>query len=105
MPDVVNIHEAKTHLSRLLERVQRGATITIAKAGTPVAQLVPVGRPAVRRVREPAVLPVAGHAELRARLVRFLEQEVWPLVPAAERGRTVSRDEEDATLGYGPDGA
>ena len=37
--DTVNIHEAKTHLSRLLERVERGETITIARAGTPVAVL------------------------------------------------------------------
>jgi prevent-host-death family protein len=40
---VVNIHEAKTHLSRLLQRVAGGEEITIAKAGTPVARLVPVG--------------------------------------------------------------
>jgi prevent-host-death family protein len=39
----VNVHEAKTHLSRLLARVQAGETITIAKAGKPVAKLVPVG--------------------------------------------------------------
>jgi prevent-host-death family protein len=38
----VNIHEAKTHLSRLLERVAMGEEIVIAKAGTPVAKLVPV---------------------------------------------------------------
>jgi len=37
----VNIHEAKTHLSRLLERVARGEEITIAKAGKPIAKLVP----------------------------------------------------------------
>ncbi|MGH9530245.1 MAG: type II toxin-antitoxin system Phd/YefM family antitoxin [Terriglobales bacterium] len=37
----VNIHEAKTHLSRLLERVALGEEVTIAKAGTPVAKLVP----------------------------------------------------------------
>lgn len=37
----VNVHEAKTHLSRLLERVQAGEEITIAKAGVPVARLVP----------------------------------------------------------------
>jgi prevent-host-death family protein len=36
----VNIHEAKTHLSRLLERVARGEEVIIAKAGTPVAKLV-----------------------------------------------------------------
>lgn len=38
---VVNIHEAKTHLSRLLERVSAGEEIVIAKAGRPVAKLIP----------------------------------------------------------------
>ncbi len=38
----VNIHEAKTHLSRLLERVAMGEEVVIAKAGTPVAKLVPL---------------------------------------------------------------
>jgi prevent-host-death family protein len=37
----VNIHEAKTHLSKLLERVSLGEEVIIAKAGTPVAKLVP----------------------------------------------------------------
>jgi prevent-host-death family protein len=38
----VNIHEAKTHLSRLLARVQQGEEIVIAKAGKPVAKLVKI---------------------------------------------------------------
>jgi prevent-host-death family protein len=38
----VNIHEAKTHLSRLLERVAQGEEITIARSGLAVAKLVPV---------------------------------------------------------------
>ena len=38
----VNVHEAKTHLSRLLERVALGEEIIIAKAGKPVAKLVAV---------------------------------------------------------------
>src|ERR1700730_1776830 len=38
----VNIHEAKTHLSRLLDRVAIGEEVIIAKAGTPVAKLVPI---------------------------------------------------------------
>lgn len=46
--DVVNVHEAKTHLSRLLERVERGDEIVIARAGSPVARLVPV-EPMTRR--------------------------------------------------------
>jgi prevent-host-death family protein len=38
----VNIHEAKTHLSQLVEEAARGDEIIIAKAGRPVARLVPV---------------------------------------------------------------
>lgn len=41
----VNVHEAKTHLSRLLERVAAGEEVVIAKAGVPVARLVPVVLP------------------------------------------------------------
>jgi prevent-host-death family protein len=37
----VNIHEAKTHLSRLLERVAAGERVVISRSGTPVADLVP----------------------------------------------------------------
>lgn len=38
----VNIHKAKTHLSKLLQKVQLGEEVVIAKAGTPVAKLVPI---------------------------------------------------------------
>ena len=41
----VNIHEAKTHLSRLLRRVAEGEEITIARAGVPVAKVIAVGSP------------------------------------------------------------
>jgi prevent-host-death family protein len=45
----VNVHEAKTHLSQLLARVQQGEEIIIAKADVPIARLVPIGnRPAAR---------------------------------------------------------
>jgi prevent-host-death family protein len=44
---VVNVHAAKTHLSRLLCRVERGESITIARAGKPVAVISPV--PATKR--------------------------------------------------------
>ncbi len=37
----VNIHEAKTHLSRLLEQVAAGERVVISKAGKPIAELVP----------------------------------------------------------------
>ena len=38
----VNVHAAKTHLSRLLERVAAGEEVVIARAGRPVARLVPI---------------------------------------------------------------
>lgn len=41
MPGTLNIHEAKTQLSRLLEEVASGREFVIAKAGKPVARLVP----------------------------------------------------------------
>ncbi len=50
MPMRVNIHEAKTHLSKLLARVAGGEEVIIAKAGRPVARLVPVGDRPTRRV-------------------------------------------------------
>ncbi len=39
---IVNIHEAKTHLSRLLERAAAGEEIVIARAGKPLARLMPL---------------------------------------------------------------
>ena len=38
----INVHAAKTHFSRLLERVEQGEEVVIARAGKPVARLVPV---------------------------------------------------------------
>lgn len=42
MPKQVNMHEAKTHLSRLVERAARGEEIVIARSGRPVARLAPL---------------------------------------------------------------
>ena len=46
----VNVHEAKTHLSRLLARVAGGEEIVIARGGTPVAKLTAVAPGRARRV-------------------------------------------------------
>ena len=48
MAKTVNIHEAKTHLSRLIEEVKEGAEIILAKAGKPCAKLVPLRAPEER---------------------------------------------------------
>ncbi len=46
----VNIHEAKTHLSRILTRVVAGEEVVISKAGKPLARLIPFHKPAKKRV-------------------------------------------------------
>ncbi len=46
----------------------------------------------------------AGKAGRRQSLMAYLEQNVWPMVPAGELGRVMSREEEDRILGYGPEG-
>jgi prevent-host-death family protein len=46
MPDtMVNVHEAKTHFSKLLARVEKGERIVVARDGKPVAKLVPAELP------------------------------------------------------------
>ena len=51
----INIHEAKTHLSRLVKEAAQGKEIIIAIAGKPIAKLVPLS-PAVHRKRKPGKL-------------------------------------------------
>ena len=46
----MNVHSAKTHLSRLLDQVEGGEEIVIARAGKPVARLLPMEAPAGKRV-------------------------------------------------------
>ena len=46
----VNVHEAKTHLSRLLARVAGGEEVLISKSGKPVARLIPYRTPDLPRV-------------------------------------------------------
>lgn len=47
---IYNIHEAKTHFSKLLERVLNGEEVIIAKAGKPVARILPVVTEVTQRV-------------------------------------------------------
>ena len=55
-----NMHDAKTHLSRIIERVERGEEVIIDRAGVPVAKVVPL----VRRVTRTAVGSLAGQVNL-----------------------------------------
>lgn len=55
-----NIHDAKTNLSRIIERVERGEEVLIDRAGTPVAKVVPL----VRRANRTAIGSLAGQVDL-----------------------------------------
>jgi prevent-host-death family protein len=56
----INIHEAKTHLSRLLEQVAAGEPFIIAKAGKPMAKVVPLDAPARTEIRRPGFMKGQG---------------------------------------------
>ena len=64
----VNVHEAKTHLSKLLARAAAGERIVIARAGRPIAILGPIDQPAARK---PGRDRVVIHADFDAPLVEF----------------------------------
>ena len=73
----VNVHEAKTHLSRLLARVAKGETVLIARAGKPVARLSPVtetqGRRTLGRDRGLFTVPDDFDAPLPADVIEAFE--------------------------------
>jgi prevent-host-death family protein len=78
----VNLYEAKTHLSRLVEDAAKGDEIVIAKNDQPLARLVPLAKS--RR---------AGKRKLGASRHRFVE-----VVPRPEADAEIERDFEDSTL-------
>jgi prevent-host-death family protein len=49
--DTINIHEAKTHLSRLVDRAAKGEGFIIAKAGKPLVKVMPLDAPSGAQVR------------------------------------------------------
>jgi prevent-host-death family protein len=65
MMETVGSYRAKTHLPRLLERVQHGETVTITRHGKPIARLVPA---------EPTAAPPSV-VEIIAAMKRFQEEE------------------------------
>lgn len=62
MAVTVNIHEAKTHLSRLVEQAAKGREFVIAKAGKPMVRVVPLEAPPTLRV----LGFLAGKGEVKA---------------------------------------
>jgi len=59
--------------------------------------------PGANRAQGPSPIE-GGRLNRKESLLQFLEREVWPHVPPGELGRTLTREEEDDILGFGPDG-
>ena len=78
MPSTVNIHEAKTRLSQLLQQVERGEEVTIARAGKPVARLVAVKASGKRKL---------GMLEGKSKLPAWLDEPTSEeIIALFERG-------------------
>jgi prevent-host-death family protein len=80
---MINVHEAKTHLSRLLARVEAGERIVIARAGRPVAVLSPVE---ARLRRRPGRERIVIHDDFDAPMEEFDPDFAHPGDPLAGRG-------------------
>lgn len=76
---IINIHQAKTHLSRLVEEVAAGKELVIGKAGKPLAKLVPVMR------RKPVRKP--GFLKGKIRISRDFDKALPEALAAAFEGR------------------
>jgi len=79
-PTQINIHEAKTHLSRLVDQVAEGAEIVIAKAGKPMARLVPLE--SAPKARKP------GYLKGRIRIAADFDAPLPPELLDAFEGRS-----------------
>jgi prevent-host-death family protein len=84
MGTTVNIHEAKTHLSRLLRRVEAGEEITIARAGKPVAKLTPARERPPNRVPGMDKGKVIIHADFDDPIPEFDPDYMHPEDPMRE---------------------
>lgn len=72
--DTVNIHHAKTHLSRLVERAAKGESFVIAKAGKPLVKVVPLNAPEAAQVKRVGFL--SGQVRVPADFDRMGEEAI-----------------------------
>lgn len=80
--ETVNMHQAKTHLSRLIERVAKGGSFVIAKAGRPVAKIVPLDEAEVRPARRLGFM--VGQFRVPPDFDRMGEEEIGTLFGTGE---------------------
>jgi len=78
----VNIHEAKTHLSKLVDEAAKGEPFVIAKAGKPLVKVTPLGAPEPQRMHRTGFL--AGQITVPADFDRMGEDEIARLFGESE---------------------
>jgi prevent-host-death family protein len=78
----VNIHEAKTHLSRLVDQAARGESFVIAKAGKPLVKVVPLSAPSAGQAKRLGFL--VGQITVPDDFDRMGAQEIESLFGGAE---------------------
>lgn len=78
----VNIHEAKTQLSRLVDQAAKGEPFIIAKAGKPMVKVIPLGAPEVAQMKRVGVL--AGHIRVPDDFDRMGAAEIEQLFGASK---------------------
>lgn len=84
MSKTVNLYEAKTHLSRLVEEAAKGGEIIIAKSGKPLARLVALSRPVKLKKRKLGLsklrlVEVGSREEADAEVAKLFEDsKLWP---------------------------
>jgi prevent-host-death family protein len=83
--EIVNVHAAKTHLSRLLERAEAGEEVVIGRAGKPIAKLVPYRAERPKRVfgaLRGQIRVIGDFHDLDAEIEREFEESIArPLEP------------------------
>lgn len=72
--ETVNIHQAKTHLSRLIDRVASGGSFVIAKAGKPIAKVIPLVTPETKKAKRLGFM--AGQLRVPTDFDRMGEKEI-----------------------------
>jgi prevent-host-death family protein len=72
--NTVNIHEAKTHLSKLVEKAAQGEPFIIAKAGKPMVKVVPIDTPTGKKPQRLGFM--RGQFEIPDNFDRMMEKEI-----------------------------
>jgi prevent-host-death family protein len=80
--ETINIHEAKTQLSRLVEKASKGEPFVIAKAGKPLVKVVPLDVPLAKNVKRLGFLAEEGQTPIPDDFNRMGEDEILQMFEA-----------------------